>query len=119
MAAPGVIDKDRPANPVNKDLEKQSEDVAESALIHQSLASIANRLDDLFSCLRRATNSSKEVIPWDSFNHEFERFDLWADNLGLYHQGHSSLDWRLREAESLSDFVRNLLADLCSVVENC
>jgi hypothetical protein len=47
-----------------------------------------------------------------AWKHEAERFGLWADNLGLYHGGHSSLDYRLREADALEAFVRNLLTDL-------
>ena len=47
-----------------------------------------------------------------AWKHESDRFGLWADNLGLYHRGHSSLDYRLREAETLESLVNNLLEDL-------
>ena len=43
--------------------------------------------------------------------HEYERFSLWTDNLGLLHRGHSSLDYRLREADNLRSFIRGLLED--------
>lgn len=53
------------------------------------------------------------------WNYEAERFGLWANNLGLYHLAHSSLDYRLREAESLYNLIRNLLKDLLESVSEC
>lgn len=43
---------------------------------------------------------------------ELERFQLFAANLSLIHSGHSSLDYRLREADLLGSTVRRLLQDL-------
>ena len=54
-----------------------------------------------------------------SFDREYERWGLWVENLGLFNLGHSSLDYRLRDADSLSGFVRDLLRDLCKVLDNC
>ncbi|KAI1123794.1 hypothetical protein F5Y10DRAFT_280648 [Nemania abortiva] len=39
---------------------------------------------------------------------EAERFQLWAQNLGLFQDGHTSLDYRVRDA----DFVRDRFAEL-------
>lgn len=50
-----------------------------------------------------------------AWENESQRFELWATNLGLYHQGHSSLDYRFRDAASLYNFASKLLQDL----ENC
>lgn len=47
-----------------------------------------------------------------NWEHEAERFDLWANNLGLHHRGHSSLDYRLREAGALRNLIAEFLADL-------
>ncbi|KAE8358236.1 hypothetical protein BDV27DRAFT_150625 [Aspergillus caelatus] len=43
---------------------------------------------------------------------ETQRFELWAKNLGLYHLGHSSLDYRFRDAPSLFEFTVSLLRNL-------
>lgn len=43
---------------------------------------------------------------------EIERFDLWSVNLGLFVQGHGSLDYRLRESERLQSTVGYLLEEL-------
>jgi hypothetical protein len=43
---------------------------------------------------------------------EKQRFQLWAINLGLYHPGHSSLDYRLRDNETIRSFTASLLVDL-------
>ena len=47
-----------------------------------------------------------------AWRNESQRFDLWADNLGLHHRGHSSLQYRLREAAILESLVKSLLNDL-------
>lgn len=41
-----------------------------------------------------------------------QRFELWAVNLGLSHEGHSSLDYRFRDAPSLFNLAHKLLRDL-------
>jgi hypothetical protein len=43
---------------------------------------------------------------------EADRFELWATNLGLFAPGHASLDYRVREAETISDALRRYLAHL-------
>lgn len=55
------------------------------------------------------------VTAWEN---EFQRFSLWADNLGLHHRGHSSLDYRLREATILESLVQGLLTDLQSSLQD-
>lgn len=47
-----------------------------------------------------------------AWRNESQRFDLWADNLGLHHHGHSSLQYRLRESTILESLVTGLLNDL-------
>ena len=41
-----------------------------------------------------------------------ERFQLWAVNLGLYTIGHSSLEYRLGDAPTISNYVRDAMTDL-------
>lgn len=43
---------------------------------------------------------------------EMQRFRLWAINLGLFCQDHSSLDYRLRDNEIVRSFTRELLLNL-------
>lgn len=52
-----------------------------------------------------------------AWKHEADRFELWANNLGLHHRGHSSLDYRLREATALQDIIGGLLDDLKTNLE--
>ena len=52
-----------------------------------------------------------------AWEHEKDRFDLWANNLGLHHRGHSSLDYRLREAAALEKIIEDLLDDLKTSLE--
>lgn len=52
-----------------------------------------------------------------AWEHEADRFSLWASNLGLHHRGHSSLDYRLREAVALERIIGGLLDDLKTSLE--
>ena len=46
------------------------------------------------------------------FAAEADRFELWATNLGLFVSGHGSLDYRLRQAESLGGTFQKLMSGL-------
>ncbi|KAL4911445.1 hypothetical protein BDW74DRAFT_142923 [Aspergillus multicolor] len=43
---------------------------------------------------------------------EADRFELWAVNLGLFVAGHGSLDYRVREAESISGTLHRFMISL-------
>jgi hypothetical protein len=43
---------------------------------------------------------------------ELQRFQLWASSLGLYHGGHSSLDYRFRDSPLVFRYTYKLLCDL-------
>lgn len=64
------------------------------------------RLFDLFSNLPSAHSSPEKA------SLECERFRLWAANLGLYQQGHSSLDYRLRDADSDKVYISDILKEI-------
>ncbi|TFA98048.1 hypothetical protein CCMA1212_010226 [Trichoderma ghanense] len=50
---------------------------------------------------------------------EEQRFKVWAYSLGLYHLGHASLDYRVRDAEvvktRLADILEELQSHVCSL----
>ncbi|CAG7925272.1 unnamed protein product [Penicillium olsonii] len=43
---------------------------------------------------------------------ELQRFEVWAINLGLYHRGHSSFDYRCRDSPRIFSYALCLLHDL-------
>ncbi|PKK44070.1 hypothetical protein CI102_10753 [Trichoderma harzianum] len=43
---------------------------------------------------------------------EEQRFQLWAHSLGLYQQGHASLDYRVRDAEIVKSGFARILEEL-------
>ena len=45
-------------------------------------------------------------------NAEADRFELWAINMGLFSLSHGSLDYRVREAESLEHILRKFMTDI-------
>ena len=64
----------------------------------------------------RAVGRDEDIIHsgWPSvlFEAEADRFELWAVNLGLFVPGHGSLDYRVREAESLEHTLRRFMKGL-------
>jgi hypothetical protein len=54
---------------------------------------------------------------------EEQRFKVWAHSLGLYHLGHASLDYRVRDAEvvkaRLADILQELQSHVCSLDAVC
>ncbi|KAI9763315.1 MAG: hypothetical protein M1839_006520 [Geoglossum umbratile] len=48
---------------------------------------------------------------------EFGRFRVWAANIGALQKGHSSLDYRLREAPLVQENVQKLLKELHSCLQ--
>ena len=54
-----------------------------------------------------------------SIKQQHERLALWASNLGATHLGHSSLDYRLREAELVRNTIGTFLTDLCESLLEC
>jgi hypothetical protein len=61
------------------------------------------------------TDGNLEVSSRD-IEDELGRFRMWASNIGAIKIGKASLDYRLREAEYLSENVKSLLRDLKGVL---
>ncbi|KAL8861930.1 MAG: hypothetical protein Q9178_001800 [Gyalolechia marmorata] len=49
---------------------------------------------------------------YDPLITQAQRYELWAENLGLYQSGHSSLDYRFRDAPSIFMLTHRLLNHL-------
>lgn len=49
---------------------------------------------------------------------EEQRFRLWAHSLGLHNQGHSSLDYRVRDAVAVKSRLADILVELKQHLEN-
>jgi len=56
------------------------------------------------------------VVSGRDIEDELGRFRMWASNIGAIKIGKASLDYRLREAEYLSENVKSLLTDLKGVL---
>ena len=85
----------------------------ESAQQDQTLAAIGQRIYGSFDLLEQAARSH---VYEDAFSsalaNQFQRFSLWAKSLGLYDLGHSSLDYRFRDAPTVNEYTRKMLYDL-------
>ncbi|KAL8755008.1 MAG: hypothetical protein Q9199_003938 [Rusavskia elegans] len=49
---------------------------------------------------------------------ELQRFQLWVINLGLFQSSHNSLDYRLRQNETVRSMIAALLTDLCLALDD-
>jgi hypothetical protein len=82
----------------------------------QTLFSIGRTTAGFFSNLLRllpqACDLYLQQLPLRKLILEQQRFSLWAKNLGLFQHGHSSLDYRLRDADLIKDFILEILDDL-------
>lgn len=67
---------------------------------------------DAYETLQKSGPHFLEQLDATAFRVEMQRFQLWAINLGLYRQDHSSLDYRLRDNEVVRSFSRELLTSL-------
>ncbi|KAI8635263.1 hypothetical protein F5Y19DRAFT_469133 [Xylariaceae sp. FL1651] len=82
-------------------------------LLHE----LGSRVSAAFSKLL----SVEESTAWSNapcLTSETERFQLWAHSLGLYHEGHASLDYRVRDAVIVQDRLSELLQQLTDHLEN-
>ncbi|KAJ0416339.1 hypothetical protein BJY00DRAFT_316990 [Aspergillus carlsbadensis] len=77
----------------------------------QSLSAVGLKVNRHFGSVAQSDQAS-------AIRNEHQRFDLWASSLGLYHLGHSSLDYRLRDSPPLFNYARGLLHDLAVALSN-
>ena len=61
---------------------------------------------------RRIHERLMALESYDRLVIQAQRYELWAENLGLYQSGHSSLDYRFRDAPSIHRLTHRLLTHL-------
>ncbi|KAG7007820.1 hypothetical protein G7Y79_00008g024580 [Physcia stellaris] len=67
---------------------------------------------DLGAVGRRIHQRLLSLEPYDQLTTQAQRYELWAESLGVYHLGHSSLDYRFRDAPSIHGLTHRLLSHL-------
>ena len=76
----------------------------------------------LFEKLSRLLDNEEQghLLPLTSCMDEFGRFKIWGNNIGVFIQSkrRSSLDFRLRDALSVSDKILDFLDDLDEALED-
>lgn len=82
----------------------------------ESLASVAHKISAVFALVQKSTVNNTSCADQAGIINEQQRFEIWATNLGLYHGGHSSLDYRFRDASVIFDYTKGLLRELESVL---
>ena len=79
----------------------------------ETLTAIGHRIHSSFRSLESDIGpSADDASFFPALVNESQRFGLWAKNLGLYGLGHSSLDYRFRDAPVVYQYTRNLLGNL-------
>lgn len=86
-----------------------------------TLAHDGLRVAHLFRSLQVTWQQAQPIgdIEYSNFHNEKDRFHLWATSLGLYQQGHASLDYRFRDAAFLQAHTQKLLQDMSLALEQC
>jgi len=85
---------------------------------YATLTAIGYEVLTTFSNILRAFSAHvPQALDFGAVKNEYERFDLWAVNLGLYQTGHGSLDYRLRDAETVWRYTETLLLELRLALE--
>ena len=75
-------------------------------------ASNVRAFQNLITVLSASTREGMNTIDDEALEDEFGRFRVWAGNLGALQKGHSSLDYRLRDAPVSNTNVLKLLDEL-------
>ena len=75
------------------------------------------RFVESYQALQKSDTASSEQLDAAAFRAEMQRFELWAINLGLYRQDHSSLDYPLRDNEVMRSFTEELLTSLIEALK--
>jgi len=82
----------------------------------EALANAGFRTAVLFERAKAIDQSSEAArrLAWPAAKLavEADRFQLWAVNLGLFVSGHASLDYRVRDAESIRLVILRFIASL-------
>ena len=79
----------------------------------QSLSAIGRQIYSRFDLVKRHIDAeNSRGISAEILEEKAQAFALWAVNLGLYHDGHASLDYRFRDAPSIWSFTRRLLKNM-------
>ncbi|KAL6805232.1 hypothetical protein J3E68DRAFT_441711 [Trichoderma sp. SZMC 28012] len=82
----------------------------------ESLADTGLATMKRFKLLQEVELKSVEDQPHESpkqlFLAQFDRFELWAVNLGVFVMGHGSLDYRIRDSESMKEAILQMMKNL-------
>ncbi|KAL6876222.1 hypothetical protein HDV57DRAFT_510564 [Trichoderma longibrachiatum] len=65
----------------------------------------------------QSVQTEPEKWPKGLFLAQFDRFELWAVNLGVFVMGHGSLDYRIRDSESMREAILKMLQNLTRSLE--
>lgn len=90
-----------------------------SSLDEEDLATHGHIAWERFNAACKTLENNDACISPDAsaLRSEMQRYQLWAVNLGLFRQDHSSLDYRLRDNEVVRSFTGELLTNLIETLE--
>ena len=83
----------------------------------ETLYEIGWRIRDQCVNVKQLTEDENDQTP--AVLNELQRFEVWAINLGLYHRGHSSFDYRCRDSPHVFSYALSLLHDLDRELQQC
>jgi hypothetical protein len=90
------------------------------SMSYGSVSSVASRqcLQEFTVLCRSLQTSKREDVSSSELEDELGRFRVWLGNIGGVQKGHSSLEYRLREAPLVLESVLKLLRELSDALRN-
>lgn len=73
-------------------------------------AAVIERIPVLF----KQPTDRRPILTIEDLRDEFQQFQLWSKNIGVFASDHRSLDYRLREARDVKEGILSLLQSMCS-----
>ncbi|KAK8087426.1 hypothetical protein PG994_002400 [Apiospora phragmitis] len=84
----------------------------------QYLRVIGERVAETFSSFAHPLALADRLPSGRHISSETERFQLWAHSLGLYHEDHASLDYRVRDSDLVRDRPREVMLEVQEHLNN-
>jgi hypothetical protein len=85
---------------------------AQTSLLSEIGYETLHKFSQLADALSVEASVSDQHLRQTQLEFEYQRFKLWAANLGLHQHGHASLDYLLRDAGLIKEYIADVLKEM-------
>jgi hypothetical protein len=87
--------------------------------ISEQVFECCSAFNSLLECLHLQRSNGSNRKRMEDIQYQYDRFMMWAGNIGAHKQGQSSLEYRLRDASHMREAVVQMLTRLVKVLIDC